>query len=73
MRLRRIRWHDESWPEWMATLEINVLQKPILPSARLKGLGVVIGIAIAVMAIFALTHAIKRIDGNSSGRSGHAA
>ena len=46
----------------MATLEINVLQKPILPSARLKGLGVVIGIAIAVMAIFALTHAIKHID-----------
>ena len=52
----------KSLPEWIDTLEINVLQKPFFSGTRLKGLGVVIGIAIAVMAIFALTHAIKRID-----------
>src|ERR1700758_2270626 len=52
----------KSSPEWMPTLTINVLQKPLFSSTRLKGLGVVIGIAIAAMAVFALTHAIKHID-----------
>jgi glycosyltransferase 2 family protein len=46
----------------MYTLKINVLQKPLFSSARLKGLGIVFGIAIAIMAVFALTHAIKHID-----------
>ena len=52
----------KSSPEWMPTLKVNVLQKPLFSSTRLKGLGVVIGIAIAAMAVFALTHAIKHID-----------
>jgi uncharacterized membrane protein YbhN (UPF0104 family) len=52
----------KSLPERIHTLEINVLQKPFFSGTRLKGLGVVIGIVIAVMAIFALTHAIKHID-----------
>src|ERR1700761_974230 len=51
-----------SSPEWMYTLKINVLQKSIFSSGRLKGLGIIVGIAIAAMAVFALTHAIKHID-----------
>jgi uncharacterized membrane protein YbhN (UPF0104 family) len=39
-----------------------VLQKTPGSSARLKGLGVVVSIAIAAVAIFVLTHAIKRIN-----------
>ncbi len=39
-----------------------MLQKPFFSSTRLKGLGVIIGIAIAAMAVFALTHTIKHID-----------
>jgi hypothetical protein len=46
----------------MYTLKINGLPKPLFNSSRLKGLGIVIGIAIAAMAVFALTHAIKHID-----------
>jgi glycosyltransferase 2 family protein len=48
--------------EWMNTLEITVLQKTPGSSARVKGLGVAISIAIAAMAIFALTHALKHVD-----------
>jgi uncharacterized membrane protein YbhN (UPF0104 family) len=44
------------------TLKVTVLQKTPGSSARLKGLGVVAGIAIAVAAVFALTHALKNID-----------
>jgi uncharacterized membrane protein YbhN (UPF0104 family) len=44
------------------TLEAVVLQKPPRSRARLKGLGVLVGIAIAVVAVFALTHAIKNVD-----------
>ena len=44
------------------TLEINVLQKAPGSSARLRGLGVVVGIAIAAMAIYALTHALKHVN-----------
>jgi glycosyltransferase 2 family protein len=51
-----------SLPEWMHTLKINALQKTLFSSARLKGLGVVASIAIAAMAIFALTHALKHVD-----------
>jgi uncharacterized membrane protein YbhN (UPF0104 family) len=46
----------------MYTLKINVLPKSLFSSTRLKGLGIVIGIAIAAMAVYALTHAIKHID-----------
>jgi uncharacterized membrane protein YbhN (UPF0104 family) len=49
-------------PEWMHPLTINVLQKTAGHSARLKGLGVVVSFAIAVMAIYALTHALKHVD-----------
>ena len=38
------------------------MQKPLFSSTRLKGLGVAIGIVIAVLAVFALTHAIKHIN-----------
>ena len=44
------------------TLEVNVLQKAPGSSARLRGLGVVVGIAIAAMAIYALTHALKHVN-----------
>jgi hypothetical protein len=44
------------------TLKVNVLQKPLFSSNRLKGLGVVFGVAIAVMALFALTHAIRNVN-----------
>jgi hypothetical protein len=44
------------------SLEAVVLQKPPRSRARLKGLGVLVGIAIAVVAVFALTHAIKNVD-----------
>jgi uncharacterized membrane protein YbhN (UPF0104 family) len=44
------------------TLEAVVLQKPPRSRARLKGLGVLVGIAIGVVAVFALTHAIKNVD-----------
>jgi glycosyltransferase 2 family protein len=50
-------------PGWMCTLKIDLLQKKLGGSARLKGLGgAVISIAIAVGAIFALTHALKHIN-----------
>jgi hypothetical protein len=39
-----------SLPERMHTLTINVLQKTPGSSARLRGLGVVVSIAIAAMA-----------------------
>jgi glycosyltransferase 2 family protein len=51
-----------SLPGWVHTLEINVLQKMPGSSARLKGLGVVVSIAIAGIAIFALTHALNNVD-----------
>jgi uncharacterized membrane protein YbhN (UPF0104 family) len=44
------------------TLEVNVLQKAPGSSVRLRGLGVVAGIAIAAMAIYALTHALKHVN-----------
>jgi hypothetical protein len=41
-----------------------MLPKPAGSGARLKGLGIVISIAIAAAAIFALTHALKNVDYN---------
>jgi uncharacterized membrane protein YbhN (UPF0104 family) len=46
----------------MRTLEVIVLQKTPRSSARWKGLGVVVSVAIAGAAIFALTHALKNVD-----------
>src|ERR1700726_846482 len=46
----------------MRTLEVIVLQKTPRSSARWKGLGVVVSVAIAGVAIFALTHALKNVD-----------
>src|SRR3984893_10730290 len=46
----------------MHTLKIDLLQKTPGSSARLRGLGVVVSIAIAAMAIYALTHALKHVD-----------
>src|SRR6201996_2679179 len=42
-------------------LKVTALPKPLLATARLKGLGILLGIAIAAVAIFALTHALKKI------------
>jgi glycosyltransferase 2 family protein len=51
-------------PEWINILKAKSLQKPILGNAKLKGLGVVISLAIVAIAIFALTHVIKKVDYN---------
>jgi glycosyltransferase 2 family protein len=47
---------------WKHTLELTELQKTPGSGARMKGLGVVVSVAIAGMAIFALTHALKHVD-----------
>jgi glycosyltransferase 2 family protein len=44
------------------TLEFNVPQKTLRGRFRLRGLGVVVSIAIAAMAIYALTHALKNVN-----------
>ena len=50
-------------PDWKRALNIDWLQKKFGGSARIKGLGgVAVSIAIAVGAIFALTHALRNID-----------
>jgi glycosyltransferase 2 family protein len=46
------------------TLEVIALQKTPGSRARLRGLGVVASVAIAGMAVFALTHALKNVDYN---------
>ena len=46
----------------MPALKVTALPKPRFATARLKGLGVLLGIAIAAAAIFALTHALKKIN-----------
>lgn len=53
-----------SLPDWMDTLKVTALSKPPGSGARLKGLGIVISIAIAAAAIFALTHTLKKVDYN---------
>ncbi|MFH1339897.1 MAG: YbhN family protein [Pseudomonadota bacterium] len=45
-----------------APLKAIVLQKTPRSHARLKGLGVVVSLAIAAAAIFALMHALKNVD-----------
>lgn len=51
-----------SLPDWMSTLKPTLLPKPPASGGRLKGLGIVVSIAIAVAAIFALTHTLKNVD-----------
>jgi uncharacterized membrane protein YbhN (UPF0104 family) len=48
--------------KWTHTLEVVVVQKTPGSGARLRGLGVVVSVAIAGIAIFALTHALKNVD-----------
>jgi uncharacterized membrane protein YbhN (UPF0104 family) len=49
-------------PERIYALEIPVLQKTPGSSVRLRGLGIVVSLAIAAGAIFALTHALKKVN-----------
>jgi uncharacterized membrane protein YbhN (UPF0104 family) len=49
-------------PDGTDTLEVIVLKKTPGKGARLRGLGVVVSVAIAAMAVFALTHALKNVD-----------
>jgi glycosyltransferase 2 family protein len=51
-----------SLPEWMNALKAVALPKRRGLHGRLKGLGIIAGIAIAVAAIFALAHILKHID-----------
>jgi len=53
-----------SLPDWMNTLKATVLPKPPGGGARMKGLGIVLGVVIAAAAIFALTHTLKHVDYN---------
>jgi len=47
---------------WMNTLKVIAPTKSPGKGTRLKGLGIVVSIAIAAIAIFALTHTLKSID-----------
>jgi uncharacterized membrane protein YbhN (UPF0104 family) len=49
-------------PDWTDTLETIVLQKTPGSGARIRGLGVVVGIAIAAIAVYGLTHALKHVN-----------
>jgi uncharacterized membrane protein YbhN (UPF0104 family) len=49
-------------PDGKDTLEVIVLKKTPGSGARLRGLGVLVSVAIAAMAVFALTHALKNVD-----------
>jgi uncharacterized membrane protein YbhN (UPF0104 family) len=51
-----------SLPDWKNTLKATVLPKPPAGGVRLKGLGVVLGLVIAAVAIFVLSHTLKHID-----------
>src|SRR6266404_5002236 len=49
-------------PDGTDTLGLIVLKKTPGSGARLRGVGVVVSIAIAAIAVFALTHALKNVD-----------
>ena len=51
-----------SLPKWMHTLKVIALQKRFGSSARLRGVGVVVSVVIAGLAIFALSHALRNVD-----------
>lgn len=49
--------------DWISALKLNVLKDKLGSSARLKGIaGIILSVAIAAGAIFALTHALKNVD-----------
>jgi uncharacterized membrane protein YbhN (UPF0104 family) len=48
--------------KWIPALEVSVLQNTPGSRARIKGLGIVVSIAIAGLAVFALTHAVNNVD-----------
>ena len=64
--ITRISWPRKtiSPPGWTHTLKAIVLQKTPGGGARLKGLGVIVSLAIAAVAIFALTRALNNVDYN---------
>lgn len=49
-------------PDWTETLEAIVVQKTPGSGARLRSFGVVVSVAIAAAAVFALTHVLKNVD-----------
>jgi glycosyltransferase 2 family protein len=49
-------------PKWTPTSELVVVHKTPGSSARMRGLGVVVGIVIAAIAVYALTHALKNVN-----------
>jgi glycosyltransferase 2 family protein len=49
-------------PKWTHTPELVVVHKTPGSAARWRGLGVVVGIAIAAIAVYALTHALKNVN-----------
>jgi uncharacterized membrane protein YbhN (UPF0104 family) len=51
-------------PDWTETLEAIVVQKTPGNGARLRSFGVVVSVAIAATAVFALTHVLKSVDYN---------
>jgi hypothetical protein len=51
-----------SLPDRMNKLKAPVLSKPRRGSGRLKGLGIVVSITVAAVAIFVLTHTLRNID-----------
>src|ERR1700760_1773150 len=54
--------HGIPLANWMNTLKVIAPTKSPGRGTRLKGLGIVVSIAIAAVAIFALTHTLKSID-----------
>jgi uncharacterized membrane protein YbhN (UPF0104 family) len=48
--------------KWIPALEVSILQNAPGSRARIKGLGIVVSIAIAGLAVFALTHAVNNVD-----------
>src|SRR6266853_6745219 len=62
-RIRRQR-ASMPLPDGTETLEAIVVQKTPGSGARLRSFGVVVGVAIAATAVFALTHVLKNVDYN---------
>jgi glycosyltransferase 2 family protein len=51
-----------SLPVWMNSLLVTPRSKPRGGTGRLRGLGLLVGIALAAAAIFALSHSLEHID-----------